>query len=126
VNIPDLLSFHRSHGKMLTVTAVRPPGRFGDMEMGPGGRVVEFNEKPQVTEGYINGGYFVASPRIFDVLQGSQEMMFEQEPIRTLVRAGEVMAYPHNGFWQPMDTFAEYTLLNTLWMSGSAPWRVWQ
>jgi glucose-1-phosphate cytidylyltransferase len=127
VDIPALLAFHRKHGKKLTVTAVRPPGRFGEMATGKDGNVMEFNEKPQAGAGRINGGFFVASSAIFDSLgDDADHVMFEQKPLQTLAREGQLMAFPHDGFWQPMDTFSEYTLLNRLWEEGRAPWKIWK
>ena len=127
IDITGSLAFHKKHGKKLTVTAVRPPGRFGEMNVEKTGRVVEFNEKPQVTEGRINGGYFVASRSVFDDLgEDADTMMFEQRPMKSIARAGELMAFPHDGFWQPMDTFFEYTQLNRLWTEGKAPWKTWK
>ena len=119
------LQFHREHGKKLTLTAVRPPGRFGELAVDGQSRITQFNEKPQATEGRINGGFFVASTRIFDLLRDSDGMMFEQEPLRALAREGQLMAWQHNGFWQPMDTFQESTLLNKMWAEGNAPWKTW-
>jgi glucose-1-phosphate cytidylyltransferase len=125
VDIPASLRFHRKHGKKLTLTAVRPPGRFGELSVNAASEIDQFNEKPQATEGRINGGFFVASPQIFDSLGDDDHMMFEQEPLRALVRERELMAYQHNGFWQPMDTYQEYTLLNKMWAEGRAPWKSW-
>lgn len=127
VDIPASLAFHRKHGKALTLTAVRPPGRFGELGITPEGAVTQFNEKPQVTEGRISGGFCIASSRIFNYLgDDADQMMFEQQPIRQMAQEGELMAFNHNGFWQPMDTYAEYTLLNKMWADGKAPWKVWQ
>jgi len=126
VDIPASLAFHRKHGKKLTVTAVHPPGRFGEMGISGNGAVAQFNEKPQAAEGRINGGFFVASRSIFDYLHDSESVMFEQKPIRTMTAEGEVMAFPHDGFWQPMDTYSEFSLLNRLWSSGEAPWKIWK
>ena len=122
VDIARLVAFHRSHGRVLTVTGVRPPGRFGEMVSDGGGRVLEFNEKPQATAGRISGGFFVASPRLFDYLDDREELVFEQEPMRQLVAEGQLMMYEHDGFWQPMDTSREFQLLNSLYESGGAPW----
>ena len=124
VDIEKLLTFHRSHGKVLTVTGVRPPGRFGEL-VNSDGLVTEFNEKPQATGGRISGGYFVASPRLFDYINDDVDLVFEQEPMRKLVADGELMAYEHNTFWQPMDTSREYSLLNDLYLKGKAPWVKW-
>lgn len=121
IDIDKLLDFHRSHGKVLTVTGVRPPGRFGEL-VTKSGIVEEFNEKPQATGGRISGGYFVASSRIFDYLDGDDGLVFEKEPMINLVADGEMMVYEHNAFWQPMDTSREYLLLNDLYKKGNAPW----
>jgi glucose-1-phosphate cytidylyltransferase len=122
VDLGGLVAFHRSHGRVLTVTGVRPPGRFGEMVSAAGGQVLEFNEKPQATAGRISGGFFVASPRLFEYLDDREELVFEQEPMRRLVAEGQLMMYEHDGFWQPMDTSREYQLLNSLYDSGAAPW----
>lgn len=125
VDIGELVAFHRSHGKMATVTAVRPPGRFG--ELGIAGDVVsEFNEKPQASGGFINGGFFVCDARrVWKYLDGGPLTVLEQDPMRRLAADGELVAYRHAGFWQPMDTLREYTMLNEMWDSGRAPWKVW-
>ena len=122
VDIGQLEAFHKSHGKTLTVTGVRPPGRFGEMDSSIDGKILEFNEKPQATDGRINGGFFVASPKIFDYLDSREDLVFEQEPLRNLVKDEQLMMFEHNGFWQPMDTSREYQLLNSLYESGEAPW----
>jgi glucose-1-phosphate cytidylyltransferase len=125
VDIGKLVAFHRSHGKIATVTAVRPPGRFGEMRLDDGS-VVEFNEKPQATEGFINGGFFIFdAKRAWDYLQPGADSVLEREPLRRLAMDGQLKAFQHTGFWQPMDTFREYQLLNDLWASGRAPWKVW-
>ena len=124
VDIDALLKFHRSHGKALTVTGVRPPGRFGEL-VNKNGEVTEFNEKPQATGGRISGGYFVASPRIFDYVSDDENLVFEQEPMRKLVNDAELMVHEHDEFWQPMDTSREYRLLNDLFNKGKAPWVKW-
>jgi len=121
VDIDALLKFHRAHGKTLTVTGVRPPGRFGEL-VNVDGLVTEFNEKPQATGGRISGGYFVANARLFDYLDDRDDLVFEEEPMRKLVADGELMVYEHNKFWQPMDTSREYSLLNDLYIKGKAPW----
>jgi len=125
VAIKQSIEFHKRHGKKLTLTAVRPPGRFGELGLNEKGRVTEFNEKPQVTAGRINGGFFVASRAIFDYVVSDQEVMFEQSPMRKLAEEGELMAYRHDGFWQPMDTYQEFVLLNNLWAENKAPWKIW-
>jgi glucose-1-phosphate cytidylyltransferase len=126
LNLADLIAFHRAHGKIATVTAVRPPSRFGEMGL-EANRVVEFNEKPQATGGFINGGYFLFDARrIWPYLEGNDDILLEQEPMRNLVRDGQLCAYRHEGFWQPMDTLREYGLLNDLWTAGKAPWATWR
>lgn len=123
VDVNKALAFHRRHGKSLTLTAVHPPGRFGEIALENGSKVAQFNEKPQAESGWINGGFFVASRRVFDYLQ--DDTMFEQQPMRRLTAEGQLMAFRHEGFWQPMDTFQEFTLLNRLWNEGKAPWKIW-
>jgi glucose-1-phosphate cytidylyltransferase len=122
IDLDRLLAFHRSHGKILTVTGVRPPGRFGELVANNSGEVVGFNEKPQATEGRISGGFFVANAKLFDYLDGREDLVFENEPIRQLVKDRQLMMYEHDGFWQPMDTSREYRLLNSLYAEGKAPW----
>lgn len=123
VDINQLIEFHRSHNKILTVTGVYPPGRFGEMVNNAEGEVLEFNEKPQATGGRISGGFFVASPRLFEyLLDDHNDLVFEQMPMRRLVQDNELMMFQHDGFWQPMDTSREYQLLNSLYEQGKAPW----
>ena len=122
VDIDKLIAFHKSHGKILTITGVRPPARFGEMNTNQKGEVLEFNEKPQASAGRISGGFFVASPKLFDYLNDNEDLVFEQEPMRKLVSDNELMMYEHDGFWQPMDTSREYQLLNSLYDKGEAPW----
>jgi glucose-1-phosphate cytidylyltransferase len=125
VDVNATLAFHRRHGKTLTLTAVHPPGRFGELTLQAGDVVSEFNEKPQVEAGWISGGFFVASRSVFAHLANADEVMFEQEPMRQIAAERQLMAYRHDGFWQPMDTFQEFTLLNRLWDEGKAPWKIW-
>ncbi len=125
VDIPRLIEYHRSHGRILTVTGVRPPGRFGELMNDPSGKVVEFNEKPQASGGRISGGFFVCRREIFDYLDDDEGLVFERRPMRDLVRDGQMMVYEHDGFWQPMDTNREYLLLNELYERGDAPWVKW-
>lgn len=121
VDINRLVAFHRSHGKIATVTAVRPPARFGGMVF-DGDKVVEFLEKPQTGEGWINGGYFVFEPQVFDYLSGDSTVL-EGAPLENLAREGQLMAYKHEGFWQCMDTVRDRQLLESLWSSDQAPWK---
>ena len=123
IDITKSIEFHRSHGKAATLTATYPPGRFGALQI-EGGQITEFLEKPQGDGGMINGGYFVLSPKVLDYLE-DDSTTWEQEPLRTLATDGELMAYEHHGFWQPMDTLRDKQHLESLWQSGKAPWRIW-
>jgi glucose-1-phosphate cytidylyltransferase len=124
VNLHDLLAFHRSHGKLATLTAVRPPARYGHLAF-DGDRVAQFTEKPQIGEGWINGAFFVLEPGVFDYIDGD-DTVWEQEPLERLARDGQLMAYRHNSFWQCMDTLREKHILETLWQSGNPPWKIWE
>ena len=123
VNIGKLVEFHKSHGKIATVTAVRPSARFGGMKFDDN-RVIEFTEKPQSGEGWINGGFFVFGPEIFDYLHGDDTVL-EGGPLEKLAKDGQLIAYKHEGFWQCMDTLRDKQLLVDLWEGGHAPWKVW-
>ncbi|PMP86594.1 MAG: glucose-1-phosphate cytidylyltransferase, partial [Roseiflexus castenholzii] len=123
VNLHALLEFHRSHGKLATLTAVRPPARFGHLEL-DGDRITEFNEKPQTGEGWINGAFFVLEPAVFDYIDGD-DTAWEREPLQRLAREGQLMAYRHTSFWQCMDTLRDKKLLESLWQGGNAPWKIW-
>ena len=123
VNISKLLEFHRAHGKLATITAVRPPARFGGLEF-DGDRVVRFTEKPQVGEGWINGGFFVLEPAVLDYIEGDATH-FEGEPLERLASEGQLVAYRHDSFWQCMDTLRDKRLLESLWQEGHAPWKAW-
>jgi len=125
VDVGALLASHRAHGKVATVTAVRPPGRYGEIRMWDG-VVREFREKPQTSEGFINGGFFVLDTRrIWDYVGTDPRTPFEGEPMQRLVADRQLGAYAHDGFWQPMDTLREYHALNQMWAGGKAPWAVW-
>ena len=123
VDLSRLLAFHRAHGRLITMTAVRPPARYGHMEF-DGDRIREFTEKPQTAEGWINGAFFVAEPQVFDYIDGD-DTQFEKEPLERLAADGELMAYKHDGFWQCMDTRRDKFVLEKLWDSGEAPWKIW-
>lgn len=123
IDISAQIAFHRAHGKLATVTAVQPPGRYGALDL-DGPSVGGFIEKPQGDGGWINGGYFVLSPRVLDLIDGD-DTSWETEPLRKLASAGEFQAFQHHGFWQPMDTLRDKTVLEDLWGSGKAPWQVW-
>ena len=123
VAIDQLIAFHKSHGKLATVTVVSPPGRFGVLEL-EGDRAVGFVEKPPQVDAMINGGFFVLEPAAIDAVE-SDGTIWEQEPMAHLVKSGQLMAYRHDGFWQAMDTLREKHKLELLWQAGSAPWRIW-
>jgi glucose-1-phosphate cytidylyltransferase len=123
VDIQALVDCHRSHGKLATVTAVRPPARFGGLNFN-GELVAEFTEKPQIGEGWINGGFFVLEPEIFDYIE-DDATIWEREPLERLADDGQLVAFRHEGFWQCMDTLRDVRLLETLWQSGDVPWKVW-
>ena len=123
VDLRKLIRFHESHGKLATVTTVRPPARFGGIVF-EGERVAEFTEKPQTGEGWINGGFFVLNRGVIKYIDGDATL-WERDPMERLAADGQLMAYRHEGFWQPMDTLREKRLLEDLWTSGSAPWKVW-
>ena len=125
IDLDKLIEFHTSHGKILTVSGVRPPGRFGELMCDTSGMVTEFNEKPQSSGGRISGGFFVCRKEIFDYLDDREDLIFERGPMENLVRDGQLMVYEHNDFWQPMDTYRDYMLLNGLYDKGEAPWVVW-
>ncbi len=123
IDIKRLLQSHEEHGKLATVTAVRPPSRFGGMAV-DNDMVTDFTEKPQIGEGWINGGFFVFEPRVIDYIKGD-ETLLEREPLENLARDGQLAAYRHDRFWQCMDTLRDVHLLNDLWKSGTAPWMIW-
>lgn len=126
IDLVALMDFHLSHGHIGTVTGVRPPGRFGVMDIEFQDRVQvvrQFQEKPQTTGGWINGGFFMFDHRLWNYLNDDPQQIFEHEPLRGLARDGELVMYSHEGFWQPMDTYREWQLLNQLWAEGQAPWK---
>ena len=122
IDIARAIAFHRAHGRLATVTAVRPPPRFGGLRLA-GDVVTRFTDAP--SEGWINGGFFVLSPGVLDLIEGDATV-FEQEPLSRLAQDGQLAAFPHDGFWQPMDTLREKLALNALWNSGAAPWKLWE
>jgi glucose-1-phosphate cytidylyltransferase len=124
VDLEALLAFHRRHGRLATVTAVRPPARFGGLVFN-GDHVVKFTEKPQIGEGWINGGFFVFEPKVLDYIDGDA-IHLEREPLERLAAEGQLMAYRHDDFWQCMDTLRDLRLLESLWNSNKAPWKVWE
>ena len=122
VNLNELIKFHESHGKIATVSTVRPMSRFGVMDIAPDGKVLKFREKPQVDD-WINIGFFIFEPEVFDFLD--DECVLEREPLEALAMKGELRAFKHNGFWQPMDTYRESQSLNEMWDKKEAPWKNW-
>ena len=123
INLHKLLEFHYSHGKLATLTAVRPPARYGHLDL-EGCRIVRFSEKPQASEGWINGAFFVLEPKVLDYI-GGDWTQFEKEPLEKLARDGQLMAFRHESFWQCMDTLRDLRYLESLWESGRAPWKTW-
>ena len=124
INLDALLSFHRAHGKLATMTAVRPPARYGHLEIDKN-VVKAFTEKPQLGEGWINGAFFILEPGIFDYIAGD-DTQWEKEPLENLSKDGQLMAYQHTSFWHCMDTLREKYILEKYWNSGNAPWRIWR
>ena len=124
VDIDALMKFHRAKGRLVTVTAVQPTGRFGSLVQ-QGGLVTQFVEKPLQGAGWISGGFFVCSPKVLDYIAGD-ETTWEREPLSALAAEGQLAAYHHDGFWHPMDTMRDKSLLEDLWNSGQPPWKVWK
>lgn len=122
IDVSEVVAFHKRHGKIGTVTGVRPPGRFGVMAV-DGEAISAFSEKPQAGEGLINGGFFVFDKRVFDYLNADPGLVFEQEPLQRLSADGQLMLFEHHGFWQPMDTYREWKMLTDMWESNQAPWK---
>lgn len=123
VDISALISFHKSHGKWATVTGVKPPGRYGALQL-QGKEVTGFTEKPRGDGGLINGGFFVLSPQCLDLIEGD-DMAWENDPLCSLAEQNQLMAFEHEGFWQPMDNLREKNMLEDLWQTGKAPWKAW-
>ena len=124
IDITALIAFHQQHGKQATLTATRPPGRYGALKFGPNDAVDHFQEKPDGDGSWINGGYFVLSPKVIDRITDDSSI-WEGEPLSGLAKDGQLLAFKHSGFWQPMDTLREKIMLNDLWSCGRAPWKVW-
>jgi glucose-1-phosphate cytidylyltransferase len=125
VDLPALLDFHQQQGTIGTVTGVHPTSRYGEMRV-DGSRVAEFNEKPTQPEGFVSGGFFVLNRGIFDYVSDDEDLFFEKEPLQKLARDGELSVFSHEGFWLGMDTYRDRTYLEELWLSGKAPWKLWQ
>lgn len=125
LNIAQSVEFHRQHGKLATVTSVQPPGRYGAIESSPNGQVTGFTEKPLGDGGKINGGFFILSPKVLNLIDGDQTI-WEGAPLQELAMMHEIMAYEHKGFWHPMDTLRDKVKLEELWETGQAPWKSWK
>ena len=125
VDVSNLIKFHQSHGKLATLTATRPPGRYGALKFGSNDEVERFQEKPDGDGSWINGGYFVLHPSVIDRIDNDQTS-WEGDPLSSLANDGQLSAFKHDGFWQPMDTLREKVMLNEMWNSGQAPWKVWK
>ena len=125
IDLNRLLEFHRSHNKVATITGVRPPSRFGEL-ITRGDEVTEFSEKPQVREGYINGGFFIFTRRVFDYLSGDEDCILERAPLERLAKDGDLKVLFHDAYWQCMDTLRDLDILEQEWQGGSPPWKVWE
>ena len=125
INIEELVKFHKTHGKAMTMTSAQPDGRFGALNIDDNNKVKEFKEKPKGDGSWINAGYFICEPKVFDYIVDGDSSVFEQKPLMNLAKDGEVHTYKHHNFWMPMDTLRDKRKLNELWNSDKAPWRVW-
>jgi glucose-1-phosphate cytidylyltransferase len=125
IEIKQLVEFHKSHGKAMTMTSARPDGRFGALDISKDGQVLEFKEKPKGDGGWINAGFFVCEPKVFDYITEGDGTVFEQEPLMDLANDKEIFAYKHEGFWKPMDTLRDKRQLQKMWESKNPPWKVW-
>ena len=125
LNLKLLLEFHKSHGKSVTMTSFRPDGRYGALNISDDDRVRKFKEKPKDGESWINAGFFVCEPKVFDYIGNGDEIVFEQESLQNLAKDGEIFTYKHNGFWKPMDSLKDKNDLNNLWDNDKAPWKIW-
>lgn len=124
INIKELVKFHNEHKAMVTLTAVQPSGRFGAIDVDSEGVISSFKEKPKGDVGWVNGGFFVCEPEIFDYIEGDSTV-WEQEPLESIANSGKLMAYKHHGFWSPMDTVRDKVYLENIWKKGDAPWKIW-
>ncbi len=125
INIDKLLKFHKSHGKSISITSAQPDGRFGSLEINSNYEVNAFKEKPRGDGSWINAGYFVCEPKVFEYISNDEQTVFEQEPLVNLANNGELYAYKHSGFWMPMDTLSDKNKLNIMWDQNKAPWKSW-
>ncbi len=125
INIDEVIKFHKAHGKSLTMTSFQPEGRFGALDIGYNNQVNIFKEKPKGDGSWINAGFFVCEPKVFDYIGDDESIVFEQEPLRNLAKDGEIFAFKHDGFWRPMDSLKDKNDLNSLWDMDKAPWKIW-
>jgi len=125
INISELLNFHKKHGKYMTMTSTQPAGRFGALDIDEKNQVNIFKEKPKGDGSWINAGYFICEPKVFDYIMEGDSVVFEQEPLQNIAKDGELITYKHNGFWKPMDSLKDKNDLNDLWDKNKAPWKVW-
>ena len=126
VNISDLVDFHKKSGKFMTMTSVQPSGRFGALNISQDNTITSFTEKPKGDGNWINGGFFVCQPEVFDFIEpNNPNEIFERKPLESIANAGQLVAYKHDGFWRPMDTLRDKIELDEMWASGTAPWKVW-
>jgi glucose-1-phosphate cytidylyltransferase len=125
INIKELVNFHKSHGRAMTLSSVQPDGRFGALNISNKNRIKEFKEKPKGDGNWINAGFCVCEPEVFDYIDSNENIVFEQEPLQNLAKDGQLYTYKHNGFWKPMDSLKDKRDLNKLWDDGEAPWKVW-
>ena len=126
INILELVQFHKSHGKTVTMMSAQPDGRFGALDIGENNQVQEFKEKPKGDGGWVNAGFFVCEPKVFDYITQDDSLVFEQSPLKELAKDSEIFTYKHNGFWKPMDSLKDKNDLNALWNENMAPWKVWK
>ena len=125
INVKNLIKFHESHGKLITMTSAQPDARFGALEINQNNQVTKFKEKPKGDGSWINAGYFVCEPEVFEYISDEDEIVFEQEPLKNLANDGQLFTYKHSDFWMPMDTLRDKIKLNQMWQAGSAPWQIW-
>lgn len=125
INIEELVKFHKSHGKVMTMTSAQPEGRFGALNIESNNQVTHFLEKPKGDGGWINAGFFVCEPKVFDYITEGDETVFEREPLQNLAQDGEIFTFKHDGFWKPMDSLKDKNDLNKLWDTNKAPWKTW-
>ena len=126
IKIDDLLKFHSSHKKIVTMTSAQPDGRFGALEISDQDQVLQFKEKPKGDGSWINAGFFVCEPEVFDYIDDDESTVFEQEPLMRLAQDGEIFTYKHHGFWMPMDTLRDKNKLNEMWQENKAEWKIWE